>query len=35
MYHITLIPQQGGEYVEQSVNDIMRENSTNGYSAID
>ena len=26
---------QGGEYVEKSVNDIMRENSTNGYSAVD
>ena len=26
---------QGGEYVEKSVKDIMRENSTNGYSATD
>ncbi|MBB1538046.1 MAG: hypothetical protein HG458_001845 [Prevotella sp.] len=34
-HHPDPTAHQGGEYVEQSVNDIMRENSTNGYLSID
>ena len=34
-HHPDPTAHQGGEYVEKSVKDIMRENSTNGYSATD
>ena len=34
-HHPDPTAHQGGEYVEKSVTDIMRENSTNGYSAVD
>lgn len=34
-HHPDPMAHQGGEYVEKSVKDIMRENSTNGYSATD
>ena len=34
-HHPDPTTHQGGEYVEKSVKDIMRENSTNGYSATD
>ena len=34
-HHPDPTAHQVGEYVEKSVKDIMRENSTNGYSATD
>ena len=34
-HHPDPTAHQGGEYVEKGVKDIMRENSTNGYSATD
>ena len=34
-HHPDPTAHQGGEYVEKSVKDIRRENSTNGYSATD
>ena len=34
-HHPDPTAHQGGEYVEKNIRDIMKENSTRGYNAVD